>query len=437
MAKWRSSAAYRIAFTYSAAFAVAILLLGVTVYFAADAEFRRQRDRAIVEEATALAREPVLDELKVEIEARERTNLHEAYGLFDRDGRRIAGTLAMPHPEPGFGAVVLPNARERETARAYTVALPEGRRLAVALDSEGIEKVDATILVLFGGAFLAILLAAGLGALLLGHYLRRRLERIGVTAQAIIAGDFGKRVPIGRAGDEFDRVGEALNAMLDRIANLMENLRQVSSDVAHDLRTPLVRLRNQLELVGSDPAAAVKAIEQGDQLLALFGSILRIAEVEGGALANSFVAVDLSALATEVCEDYQPAIADSGRMLGCAIAPGIAVLGNRELLAQALGNLIDNARIHTPPATSIRLILDADADIARLAVADDGLGVAVPDRERILLRFVRGETSRTTPGAGLGLSLVAAVAAVHGGEARVSDNAPGLRITLTLPRFVG
>lgn len=436
MTRWRSSAAYRIAFTYSAAFALAMLLLGVAVYFAADAEFRSQRDHGITEEATTLAHEPDLGELKAEIRARERPNNPETflYALFDPNGHRIAGSLHTAPPAPGLASIVFHDPVEgRDMARAFTVARPDGLLLVVALDSERIEDIDATILALFAGAFVIVLIGAMIGALVLGSYLRQRLGLISNTAQAIVAGNLQQRVPIGKRNDEFDQAGAALNAMLDRIVHLMENLRQVSSDIAHDLRTPLLRLRNQLERLDSDPAAAAKAIDQGDALLALFTSILRIAEVEGGALAAGFARVDLSALAADVGDSYLPAIVDGGRALDCVVSPSITLLGNRELLAQAIGNLLDNARIHTPPGTAIRLSVQAGRGVAELSVSDNGPGVRASDRNRILQRFVRGEASRTTPGAGLGLSLVAAVTSAHGGDTVVSDDEPGFRITLTLP----
>ena len=280
-----------------------------------------------------------------------------------------------------------------------------------------------------------VVLAVGvLGAFVLGAYLRRRLATIGDTAQAIIAGDTAHRIAISAAGDEFDQAGLALNTMLDRIAKLMDNLRQVSSDVAHDLRTPLLRLRNQLEQVGSVEGAAERAIDLGDDVLKLFAAILRIAEVEAGALAQGFATVDLSALVQDIGDTFRPAITDNGRVLRCMVEPGIVVLGDRELLAQAVANLLDNASLHTPVGTAILLALDADEHRVRLGVEDDGPGVASEDRDRILHRFYRAERSRTTPGNGLGLSLVAAVASAHGGSAVVTTLSPGLRVTLSLPR---
>ena len=438
MASLRSSAGYRIAFLYSAAFAVAILLLGVAVYFAADAEFRSQRNAALREEASDLALIANRADLIREIARRERTTPIDGFGyaVFDSAGRRVAGALDTPMPPPGIGTIVFEDPREGpDAAVADTVILARGDRIVVAIDSEAIEQIDATILALFAGAFVVVLAIGAGGALILGSYLGRRLTTISDTAQSIIAGDLTRRVAISAANDEFDRAGQALNAMLDRIGKLMDNLRQVSSDVAHDLRTPLLRLRNQLEQVGVVEGAAERAIELGDDLLKLFGSLLRIAEVEGGSLATTFAPVAFGRLIEDIGETFRPAIVDSGRTLHCTIDPDIRVLGDRELLAQVAANLLDNARAHTPPGTIVHLALNAVGDRAQLSVADDGPGVAAAERERILQRFYRTERSRTTPGNGLGLSLVAAVAAAHGGAVSVEPGDTGFCLTVTLPRL--
>lgn len=438
VARLRSSAGYRIAFLYSATFAMAILLLGVAVYFAADAEFRSQREAALRKETNELSLITDRADLIREIARRQSSAPIDGFGyaVFDPAGRRIGGSLDAAVPRPGIGAIVFKDPREGDDmAIADTVVLRQGERLVVAIDSETIEQIDTTILTLFGGAFVIVLAIGGIGAFVLGGYLRRRLATIGETAQSIIAGDLARRVAISAADDEFDRAGQALNVMLDRIGKLMDNLRQVSSDVAHDLRTPLLRLRDQLEQVGTVDGAAARAIELGDDMLKLFGSILRIAEVEGGTLSASFRRIELSKLIDDIGDSFRPAILDSGRALRCSVDPDIRVFGDRELLAQAAANLLDNARIHTPPGTSVLLSLDADDRWARLGVADDGPGVAAADRERILQRFYRTERSRTTPGNGLGLSLVAAVAAAHGGTVAVGAPARGLHVTLTLPRL--
>ncbi|MES2022976.1 MAG: HAMP domain-containing sensor histidine kinase [Pseudomonadota bacterium] len=440
MRKPKASAAYRIAFTYSAAFTLAILLLGVAIYIAADAQFRRQQDAALVDEASALAHEyneGDLPEIRHAIARREGSNTINAYGyaLFDRTGHRVGGGLNTRKPPVGLQDIMFVDPVEgADHARAYATDLTRGLRLVVARDSESLEGIDQTIVLIFGGAFVLVIGLSVFGALLLGGYLQRRLDGISGVARAIMAGDMAQRVPLSDRRDEFDAVGSALNTMLDRIGQLMDNLRQVSSDVAHDLRTPLLRLRNQLEQVGQVPGAAERAIEQGDAVLALFAALLRIAEVEGGALARSFVATDLTLVVTEIAESYAPAFADSGRTLGWSIAPGITVLGDRELIAQALINLLDNALLHTPPGTPVAVSLEADAHVATVSVADAGPGVPPGDHARILQRFARGEASRTTPGNGLGLSLVAAVTAAHGGTIAVDDNRPGLRVTLRIPR---
>lgn len=439
MTSLRSSAAYRIAFTYAAAFAAAVLLLGVAVYLAADLEFRRQRDQAIAEELADLAGEGSTAQLVREIADREGTRGTDSFGyaLFDSHGRRIGGKLDTPRPAAGFSMIVFRDPVEGpDVARAKAVDLAGDQRLVVAVDSEAVEEIDETILTLFGIAFGVVLVIGAGGALILGRYLRGRLAAISATAHAIVAGDRELWIPVGPRGDEFDTVALALNAMLDRIAGLMDNLRQVSSDVAHDLRTPLLRLRNELEQVGKVEGAAQRAIDRGDEVLKLFASILRIAEVEGGGLAQDFAPVDLSALAEAVVDGYLPAVSDSGRALNATLLPGLMVMGDRELLGQAIANLLDNGIVHTPVGTAIDLSLSADDRWVALSVTDNGPGVTPAECDKILRRFYRGEASRTTPGHGLGLSLVAAVAVTHGGEIEVAGQAPGLRITMLLPRLV-
>lgn len=442
------SAAYRIAFTYSATFALAIVLLGAIVYVAADADFRRQQDVGLTVETRDLAasyREEGLADLVEAIRTREQPGATNGYGyaLFDRGGLRLAGALRTRRPGPGFGTISFIDPREGpDVARALATDLSGGYRLVVAQDTEDIERFDRTILSLFGVAFgLIVLLGVG-AALLLGSYLRRRLERLGVPARAIVGGDLDSRMPVGAGHDEFDQLALALNAMLDRIAQLLENLRQVSSDVAHDLRTPLARLRGQLEVALDGPRDSAayrsglkRAIVQSDDLLALFAAILRISEVEGGSIKRSFAPVDATDLVTDLCDSFAPAITDGGRSLACDAMPGLALSGDRELLAQALVNLLDNAQRHTPPGTCITVAAAGDAAAVRLTVADNGPGVAPQDRERITRRFARLDSSRGTPGHGLGLNLVVAVAQAHGGTVAIDDNQPGSRVTMTLPRL--
>lgn len=438
---WRS-AAYRIAFAYSAAFALAIAVLGAIVFLAADAAFRNQQDVALADETKQLViayRAEGLDDVLTAITARGDAKGIAAFGyaMFDGRGRRIAGDLDT-RPPPGLHDIMFRDPEEgQDPARAMTTILPGGERLVVAIDTEGLERIDRTILGLFVAGFGVVLLIGIAGALILGAYLRRRLARIETAARGIVGGDLTRRVAVSARGDEFDALGETLNTMLDRIEQLMENLRQVSSDIAHDLRTPLSRLRTTLEAARDrDPVSQRQAIDeavvQGDALLSLFGGILRIAEVEGSK-AMDFETIDVSALAEDVCEACAPAIDDGHRSLSFQVAPGLKVKGDRELLAQAIINLLDNAQAHTPMGTAISIAASRQNGDICIRVADTGPGIAENDRERVTRRFVRLDPARSSAGHGLGLNLVTAVAKSHGGNLVIGDANPGLAATLVLP----
>ena len=445
MTRLLSSAAYRIAFVYAAIFALTIAALGVAVYFAADRQIGHQQDETLRLEAAELIAEhdgADLSDLRATIDARARAGGTNAflYGIYGRDGRTSAGSLRLASiPGPGFHWVTL----RTGPARVLIAPLHGGERLGVAVDGDALGEVERVILELTLAAMGIAIIVGGVGAVLLAGYLRQRLETVGETAEAIARGNFGRRVPVSPRGDEFDRLGLALNAMLDRIVQLLENLRQVSSDVAHDLRTPLARLRGEVELAlgtgeaAGDPAvqraALERALKQSDDLLNLFAAILRISEVEGGALKRGFTLVDVSRLADDLHEAYGPAVTDGGRSIESRIEPGLKVRGDRELIAQALINLLDNAQRHTPLGTRIELAAQASgADTVALTVADNGPGVPEKDRERVVRRFVRLDPSRGEGGHGLGLNLVAAIAAAHDGQLIIGDNAPGLRARLLL-----
>ncbi|WP_298670699.1 ATP-binding protein [uncultured Sphingomonas sp.] len=441
----RRSAAYRIAFVYSGAFALAVVLLGVMVYFAADRAFRAQQDVSLAEATAYLVqvhRNEGYDDLVDAIRQRRAPDgvVTFGYALFDAKGHRLVGDFDLPLPQPGYSNVIFNDPVEgADAARALTTVLDRDHILVVGIDSQALERIDHVVLSLFTGALALILVIGAVGAVLLGGYLRRRLARVSGTAQAIVEGDLSRRVPVSDRGDEFDQLGIVVNLMLERIGRLLENLRQVSADVAHDLRTPLARLRGRLEMA-LDEADSVaqrraieEAVEQGDALLTLFASILRIVEVDSGEIRQGFVPVDVSALAADLCESYAPAIADGGRSLASDIAPGMIVPGDRELIAQALINLLDNAQAHTPPGTRIGLMVREEAGMARLAVIDDGPGVPAEDRGRITERFVRLDRARSAAGHGLGLNLVETIARAHGGSLSIGDARPGLEVVLRLP----
>jgi signal transduction histidine kinase len=292
----------------------------------------------------------------------------------------------------------------------------------------------------FGWVILISLSLAVAGGLLLSSRFLKRIDAINRTAEAIIEGDIRQRIPRRAAPDDLDRLAATLNRMLDRTNDLMDSLRHVTSDIAHDLRTPLGRLRNLLEdakATATTPAefqvAAERAIAEVDGLLGTFSAILRIAQIESGSRRAGFKTLSLSALVQDVFESFADSAEDVGKSLHADIAPDVFLQGDHELLVQALVNLVENALVHSPQGTVVTLGLTRDGDHLRLSVADNGPGVPAQDRARIFQRFVRLERSRSTAGNGLGLSIVAAVAGLHGGSVSATDNHPGLRVELDLP----
>jgi signal transduction histidine kinase len=279
------------------------------------------------------------------------------------------------------------------------------------------------------------------GGLVVSAGVLRRVDAINRICLKIMEGDLSQRLPGRGTDDEFDRLAGIVNAMLDRIEALLEGLRQVSTDIAHDLRTPLGRLRQQLEgaLLRSGTAAEYersteRAIIEADRLLGIFNSLLRIAQVEAGNRRRGFAEVDLGALVGTVADVFQASAEEQGRALRCRVEPGISITGDADLLSQLVANLIENALHHTPAGAGIDIGLSRRRDgRVELVVADRGPGIPAEERERVFRRFYRLEQSRHTPGNGLGLSLVAATAQLHRGEVLLDDNHPGLRVTVLLP----
>lgn len=446
MANFLRSAAYRIALVYAMGFAVATALLGLAVILFAHAAFMHQLEGQIVEDSGALIAEYQQEGhegLNFAIGEREAGNATNEllYAVFAKDGRRIAGGLHANRPPAGWSDLHFQDRLEGpDAARAWAVDLDDGTRLVVGADRSVVERVDHMLGGIFLAAFAVVLLLSLTGAWLLGGYLRRRLAGISGAAGRIMAGDINRRVPESGRGDEFDALAHALNRMLDRITGLLENLRQVSSDITHDLRTPLARLRNHLEesLANPDDPARQQerlssALEQADRILALFAAILRISEIEGGRRKASFRIFDLSDMARDIADSYIPAVEESGRTLRAGVAPAATVQGDPELLAQAIVNMLDNAQMHTPAGTDIALLLTREPGAVRVTIADNGPGVPVDQHEAIFRRFVRLDRGRAVPGHGLGLNLVAAIIAMHGGRLEIGDNAPGLAIGFSLP----
>lgn len=424
-------------------FALATLAIGVVAFETTHEALEQQLDHRIAAETQALIDEgddgPTGIAMAIRRREAARSTASLAYRIVDAAGRQVAGRLDARVPtKPGY-VELLPYTEdgERRIAQSLTTTLPSGHRLLVAADRAVIDEMDATLLRLFAGAFGAMLLLGIAAAWIVGAVTRARLARIDRTALAIIDGDLAQRVPITGSDDEFDGVATTLNRMLDRIGGLMDNLRQVSSDVAHDLRTPLTRLHNRLDeaLASNNRTVQREAIEaaatEARDLLEIFAALLRIAEVEGMSARAHFTDVALSVLVADLAEVYRPAMELGGHRLATVIAPGINIQGDRRLLQRLLSNLLDNAIAHTPTETAVTVALERIGTSVRLSVADDGPGVS-PEAAAILFqRFTRADSSRSTSGHGLGLAMVSAIVAAHGGIVAVQPS-PGFAIVVDI-----
>lgn len=423
-------------------------MLGAFTYWTARSALEQQSATRIEAESVALQAEfqsGGIDELveAVRERASSRATTTLGYLVVGPNDEKLAGGLPLTSLRAGWinvdeseNALDAKNGKI-ERFRAYVVELENGTRLAVGGDLGQIEEVEEAILSAFGSAAGIVLVLGIVGGIALSNGFLKRVDTITRTAEAIIAGDLAQRVPTRGTNDDFDRLASTLNQMLDRIADLMESLRQVSNDIAHDLRTPLARLRQRLESMRdhsqaqSDGTTDVDtAIAETDTILETFGALLRIAQVEAGTRRSGFRDVDLSAVFETVIDAFAPAIEDAGKGFVTRVADGVMVRGDRELLTQMLVNLVENAIHHTPAGARIEVSLTMTLDGAVGVVADNGLGIPESEHDRIFRRFYRLEHSRSTPGNGLGLSLVAAVAALHHIEIELQNNNPGLRVIL-------
>jgi len=373
------------------------------------------------------------------------------YLLADRNYNRIEGNLSSwppiargdPNTVDFLVATDAGGDAKPQVARARTFALAGGFYLLVGRDMT--ERTDFTKLMtdaLIGGLILTAVLGIA-GGILMSRSLLARIEGINRGTEDILQGDLTRRMPVRGNRDEFDRLATSLNAMLDQIDGLMTGMRGVADNIAHDLRSPISRLRSRLEvsLMSETDAdgfrrAMEDAIREADGILATFNALLEIALAEAGAVRDRFSPIELSALATDAGDLYGPVAEDKGQTLAIGIEPGVTVPGNSHLLAQAVANLLDNAIKYTPEGGRISLDVRRDGDGAVLDIRDSGPGIPEEARGRVLDRFVRLDASRSAPGAGLGLSLVSAVARLHRATLILADNAPGLHVTMRFPHVL-
>ncbi|HEV7367695.1 sensor histidine kinase [Arenibaculum sp.] len=442
---------FRVALVYIWLFTASVLIILGAIYYTTAGFLDRQAGETIAAELEGLReqyRQRGLRGLAEVIEQRSRQPRTNALYLFtDPRLNPIAGNLShWPEVEPedgGWIEFVLADAPaagngEIHGARARVFVLPGGFRLLVGRDLR--ERGEFQDRLVFSLAW-AVVLTIGLGTVggvLISRDVMRRVDAINRTTRKIMTGELHQRIVVSAGGDELDELARNLNAMLDRIERLMQEMRHVAESVAHDLRTPLTRLRSRMELAlletrGQDAArsALQDALGEADRLLATFQALLSIAEAEAGHQQAAFSQLDLAGLVREMVELYEPVAEEKGVALGADLhdAP---IRGHRHLLAQAVANLLDNAVKYTPAGGRIAVSVRPGAapGSAELAVADSGPGIPADERGRVLHRFVRLERSRSTPGNGLGLSMVDAVARLHGAELVLDDNEPGLAVSL-------
>jgi len=445
------TSAFRIAALYLVLFGASVSGLLGFIYWQSAGFIARQTDETVAAEITGLAeqyRQLGLGGLTRIVAERSRNQRASLYLLTDPLRRPRAGNIDQwpDAPEDEEGWMTFPYERpvggelRTHAARARHLVLSDGGHLLVGRDIEDRRQMTERLRdsVLWA---LAITLVLGLaGGVLVGRRLLRRVEAISQASREIMAGDLTRRVPEGAAGDELDQLAGSVNAMLERIEALVEGMRQVTDNIAHDLRSPLNRLRTRLEVtLAADPGEAgyrealEETVAEAESLIGTFNALLSIAELEAGTGLDTPVAVPVDAVVNDAGELYAPLAEDREVAFSVAAEPGLTVRGDRHLLSQAIGNLLDNALKYTPAGGSMWLGAHRDGDRVAVVVADSGPGIPAEQRERVQDRFVRLEESRKRPGSGLGLSLVRAVARAHGGALALEDNAPGLRAVLRLP----
>jgi signal transduction histidine kinase len=356
-------------------------------------------------------------------------------------GRILSGNVAPTASftgwrELGIAYTALRGDPEDDEILALGVDL-DGAFLLVGRSLRGVRQTQTLLLQSLAWTIGGTVILALAGGILLGRGALRRIEAINRTTQAIIEGDLSRRIPAEGTSDEIGRLAGNINRMLDRIEELMLGLQHVTNDIAHDLQTPLGRLRQTLETahrrettVEGHKAALDKAIDETNSILDTFGALLRIAQIETGARKAEFTRLDLTDIVASVAEIYQSVAEDEGLSLTTDIGPGIEIHGDRDLLTQMIANLVENAIRHCPRGTDIGVSLILGERGPVLTIADNGPGIPAEEHARVLQRFYRLEQSRTTPGSGLGLALVRAIAELHGAALTLSDNRPGLRVDI-------
>jgi len=434
---------------------IVTVLLGLATYAVVHHEIERQIDHRIEVETQALLQQNHahgFDALVRTIDARDGVDFDigylssidggdrsMGYILTDASGRRRAGTLRAAMPPPGWSEFVHFERADGEQAiaQAMNSPVPGGGRLVVAADRAIVDEMDLKLLKLFLLNFGLIILVVGAVAIGFGRMIQRRLSAIRTSAEAIMVDNLTQRMPVETGRGELDRLAMSLNAMLDRINGLVESLRHMSVGIAHDLRTPVNRLHQRLEEAqrAADPAMQKQidaALAESNELLELLTGLLAISEVNGEAVRKRFALVDLAGAVEEMTAAYQPSLEDCGIHLTTEFESAL-VLGEKRLLQRAIANLLDNLSLHTPAGTHAHISTKVVGEEVRIRLADDGPGIAPENWQRVFEPLTRLDSSRSAPGHGLGLSMVAAIVSAHQGTAEIMPSAKGLTLQISLP----
>ncbi|WP_082490905.1 ATP-binding protein [Aureimonas sp. Leaf454] len=453
------STSFRLGTIYAGLFLVSVMAILGTTYVAATAEVAGIVRLSVAEDMDAFGeafRTGGGDALKALVENRVNGGADDHfYLLTDAAGAPIAGNVppsvwrsgwsewkvdgATVATSPALKAAAAKNS-DREVRLFASGETMGPFHILAARNSHVLDETQEIILAgLLWGSLLTTLLA------LVGGYVvsigpTRRVDAIAAAMRLVSDGRFDQRLPVTGRRDELDRLSSDINGMLSRIETLMSSLKQVSTDIAHDLRTPLARMRQRLEGAqreAAEPEDLREAIEgavlETDSIIETFNALLRIAQIEAGARKAKFRRIDLSELLREIHEVFETVAEEAGHRLIMDVAPGQIIEGDRDLLQQLLANLVENAITHVPPPGSIRLVARRERGFVAVDIADDGPGVPEEERERIFRRLYRLDRSRTTPGNGLGLALAAAIVDLHGGTIRALDGRPGLTMRVSLP----
>jgi signal transduction histidine kinase len=450
LSKTLRSSTLKLAFIYVILFSAAIFGLLGYVYWSTARYLYEISDRAMSAESALLTRayEDGGQDGLVAFINRRLTDIHFndwVYLLVDHSFGYVAGNLtawpASLRGHEGWSTFAAADwhseAAKPPAVRATYQALPNGYNLLVGRDTEDLDRFAGHITIALGSAALIFLVLAAAAGISTSRRSVARIEAINTTSREIMRSGLGERIPLRGTGDEWDGLAENLNSMLDRIEQLVEANRQVSDNVAHDLRTPLTRMRGRLERalnqqldVNRYRSLVNDTIGDLDEILTTFSSLLRISQIEARDRTAAFGNIDLSEIVREVVELFEPTAEERGVRLQLSVRETIYVVGDRDLLFDAISNLVDNAIKHGGDQGEVRIVVERGADGPVLSVSDRGPGIPLDERNHVLRRFYRLERSRNRPGNGLGLSLVAAVANLHDARIFMANNSPGLRIEL-------